>query len=110
MMCMIVLYCLILYYIFSLTKSPGENIITGQVYGQSFNGASCRVWTQIFDCKDGSFIMRYKVFNTCFNVKIKVKIKEKELLVSHSKIKGIGIFVYCRILYYLTKTVFRSCL
>ncbi|KYN02185.1 PREDICTED: KDEL motif-containing protein 1-like [Cyphomyrmex costatus] len=72
----------------NLTKSPGENIIAGQVYGQSLNGASCRIWTQIFDCKDGSFIMRYKVFNTCFNVKIKVKIKETELPVSHSEIKG----------------------
>jgi len=93
----IILYYIILYYISSLTKSPGENIITGQVYGQSLNGASCRIWTQIFDCKDGSFIMRYKVFNTCFNVKIKVKIKGKDLLVSPSDIKGISIFVYLRL-------------
>jgi len=77
-----------------LTKSPGENIITGQIYGQSLNGASCRIWTQIFDCKDGSFIMRYKVFNTCFNVKIKIKIKGKELPMSHSEIKGMVTFVF----------------
>lgn len=78
-----------LYYIVSsLTKSPGENIIAGQIYGESFNGASCRVWTQILDCKDGSFIMRYKVFSTCFNVKIKVKIKGKDLLMPHSESKG----------------------
>lgn len=73
----------------SLTKSPGENIIAGQVYGQSLNGTPCRIWTQIFDCKDGSFLMRYKVFNTCFSVKIKVKVKGKELPMPHSEIKGI---------------------
>ncbi|XP_024882317.1 KDEL motif-containing protein 1-like [Temnothorax curvispinosus] len=72
----------------NLTKSPGENIIAGQVYGESLKGVSCHVWTQMFDCKDGSFIMRYKVFNTCFNVKIKVKIKGKDLPMPHSKIKG----------------------
>jgi len=71
-----------------LTESPGENVIAGQVSGESLNGALCRVWTQIFDCKDGSFIIRYKVFNTCFNVKIKVKIKGKDLPIPHSKIKG----------------------
>ncbi|XP_012231666.1 protein O-glucosyltransferase 2-like isoform X2 [Linepithema humile] len=72
----------------NLTKSPGENIVTGQIYGKSLNDAPCRVWTQIFDCKDGSFIMRYKIFSTCFNIKIKVKIKGKELPIPHSEIKG----------------------
>lgn len=73
-----------------MTESPGENVVTGQVYGKSLNDAPCRVWTQIFDCKDGSFIVRYKVFNTCFNIKIKVKIKGKELPISHSEIKGMA--------------------
>ncbi|XP_029663410.1 protein O-glucosyltransferase 2-like isoform X1 [Formica exsecta] len=72
----------------NLTKSPGENIVTGQVYGHSFNNVPCRIWTQIFDCKDGSFIVRYKVFNTCSNINIKVKIKGKELSLPHSEIKG----------------------
>lgn len=68
-------------------------MIAGQIYGESFNGASCRVWTQILDCKDGSFIIRYKVFNTCFNVKIKVKIKGKDLPMPHSEIKGMQSFI-----------------
>jgi len=38
--------------------------------------------------------MRYKVFNTCFNVKIKIKIKGKELPMSHSEIKGMVTFVF----------------
>ncbi|EFN83937.1 KDEL motif-containing protein 1 [Harpegnathos saltator] len=63
----------------NLTESPGENTVTGLVQGQSFNDLPCRIWTQLFDCKDGSFILRYKVFNTCLNIKIKVKIKGKEL-------------------------------
>lgn len=78
--------CIIIY--FSLTQSPGENIVTGLVQGQSLDGSPCRIWTQLFDCKDGSFILRYKVFNTCLNIKIKVKIKGKELPMSHSEIKG----------------------
>lgn len=64
----------------NLTESPGdENIIVGQIDGQSFNSAPCRIWTQIFDCKDGSFIIRYKIFNTCYNIKIKVKVKGQDL-------------------------------
>ncbi|CAL1684442.1 unnamed protein product [Lasius platythorax] len=72
----------------NLTESPGEDIVIGQIYGHSFNNAPCRIWTQIFDCKDGSFIVRYKVFNTCSNINIKVKIKGKELSLPHSEIKG----------------------
>ncbi|XP_032676241.1 protein O-glucosyltransferase 2-like isoform X1 [Odontomachus brunneus] len=72
----------------NLTQSPGENIVNGLVQGQSLDGSPCRIWTQLFDCKDGSFILRYKVFNTCLNIKIKVKIKGKELPISHSEIKG----------------------
>lgn len=72
----------------NLTNSPGENIVVGQVQGESSSGSSCRIWTQVFDCKDGSFIIRYKVFNTCFNIKIKVKIKGQELPVFNSEIKG----------------------
>ncbi|EZA48857.1 KDEL motif-containing protein [Ooceraea biroi] len=71
----------------NLTVSPGKNVVTGQVHGQSFDGTICRIWTQIYDCKDGSFIIRYKVFNTCFKIMIKVKIKGKELPMP-SEIKG----------------------
>lgn len=89
-----------------MTKSPGENIVAGQVHGESFNGASCRVWTQILDCKDGSFIVRYQVFNTCFNVKIKVKIKEKDLPISYSEIEGMRTCFSHEEPWNLTKTVF----
>jgi len=95
----------------SLTKSPGENIVTGQVYGKTSNDAPCRVWTQILDCKDGSFIMRYKVFNTCFNIKIKVKIKGKELPISHSESKGMYIYFFIyKILNPNKKNFLRFCL
>lgn len=94
----------------SLTKSPGENVIAWQVYGQYLNGAPCRIWTQIFDCKDGSFIMRYKVFNTCFNVKIKVKIKGKELPMPYSEIKGMLFLFSPKSLNIIKNCVSRSCL
>lgn len=86
-----------LYYVntyFSLTKSPGENIVTGQIYGHSFNNVPCRIWTQIFDCKDGSFIVRYKIFNTCSNINIKVKIKGNELSLPHLEIQGMYMYIF----------------
>lgn len=78
----------------SLTESPGKNVVTGQVDGRSFHDIPCRIWTQIFDCKDGSFIIRYKVFNTCFNVAIKINVKGKALQMPHSMIKGTYIYLY----------------
>jgi len=86
-----------------LTESPSKNIITAQVYGQSIDGTICRIWTQIFDCKDGSFIVRYKVFNTCFNITIKIKIKEKELLVPCSEVKSMYIYFFIHIIYKIIK-------
>lgn len=89
-------YDIVIYY--SLTRSPGENTVTGLVQGQSLDGSPCHIWTQLFDCIDGSFILRYKVFNTCLNIKIKVKIKGKELPISNTELKGICIYVSCKIL------------
>lgn len=90
-----------------MTESPGENIVIGQINGNSFdNNAPCRIWTQIFDCKDGSFIVRYKVFNTCSNINIKVKIKGKELSLPHSKLKG----MYDIYLYFFLYKIFLSSL
>ncbi|XP_053987875.1 protein O-glucosyltransferase 2-like isoform X1 [Hylaeus volcanicus] len=60
----------------NLTESPGKDIITAHVQGQTSTGQMCHVWTQILDCKDGSFIVRYKLHNTCFNLKLEIKIKQ----------------------------------
>ena len=34
---------------------------------------SCRAWTQVYNRHDGSFLIRYKLYNTCKNLNIDVK-------------------------------------
>ncbi|CAK9809863.1 Protein O-glucosyltransferase 2 [Anthophora plagiata] len=72
----------------NLTKSPGKDIINVSIQGQTSMGHACHVWTQILDCKDGSFIVRYKVLNTCFNVKLKIQVKNHNLPVLSVESKG----------------------
>ncbi|XP_020295225.1 KDEL motif-containing protein 1-like isoform X2 [Pseudomyrmex gracilis] len=72
----------------NVTRSPGKDIVAGQVSGSSSSGGLCRIWTQNIDCNDGSFIVRYKVFNTCTNLKIIVKIKDTDVPIYQSVFKG----------------------
>ncbi|KAK0076614.1 hypothetical protein PV325_005093, partial [Microctonus aethiopoides] len=60
----------------NLTESPGEKFISTEIKGQNKNSHSCRIWTQILDCKDGSFIIRYRLYETCSNLQIIVKLKD----------------------------------
>nr|XP_003703980.2 PREDICTED: KDEL motif-containing protein 1-like isoform X1 [Megachile rotundata] len=63
----------------NLTESPGEDMINVSIQGQSSTGHACHIWTQILDCKDGNFIIRYKLHNTCFNLKLKIGLKQRNL-------------------------------
>ncbi|PSN36213.1 KDEL motif-containing protein 1 [Blattella germanica] len=53
-----------------LTESPGD-IFKVEITGDSIYN-TCRVWINILDKKDGSFIVRYKMYHTCHNVKIHI--------------------------------------
>ncbi|XP_024220735.2 protein O-glucosyltransferase 2 isoform X2 [Bombus impatiens] len=72
----------------NLTESPGKDIITVSIQGQTSTGHMCHIWTQILDCKDGSFIVRYKLHNTCFNFKLKIKMKHNNLPILLVESKG----------------------
>ncbi|KOC67192.1 KDEL motif-containing protein 1 [Habropoda laboriosa] len=72
----------------NLTESPGKDIINVSIQGQTSMGNACHVWTQILDCKDGSFIVRYKLHNTCFNIKLKIKMKHHNLPILSIESKG----------------------
>lgn len=72
----------------NLTESPGKDIISVFIQGQTSIGYTCHVWTQILDCKDGSFIVRYKLHNTCFNLKLKIKMKHNNLPILSMEFKG----------------------
>ncbi|XP_076674774.1 protein O-glucosyltransferase 2 isoform X2 [Andrena cerasifolii] len=72
----------------NLTESPGKDLVTARVQGETLRGHACHVRTQVLDSKDGSFIVRYKLHNTCFNLQLKVQIKEYDLPVLLVKSKG----------------------
>ncbi|XP_066596302.1 protein O-glucosyltransferase 2-like isoform X2 [Prorops nasuta] len=61
------------------SPSPGDDIILATIKGKTMNDQPCYVWTQILDCKDGSFIILYKIFNTCYNIQIDIKISQKSV-------------------------------
>lgn len=84
----IFLYNFYNYYIISITESLGKNIVSSQIKGETIQGTPCYIWTQIFDCKDGSFIVRYRTYNTCFRLHITLKINDHELPIKHSQFVG----------------------
>ncbi|KAJ8681052.1 hypothetical protein QAD02_016839 [Eretmocerus hayati] len=72
----------------NVTESPGKKIISSHMTGKSDSGTQCRIWSEILDCKDGSFILRYNIYNTCFDLKIEIKIKGKALHLKQATFKG----------------------
>ncbi|XP_031848296.1 protein O-glucosyltransferase 2 [Nomia melanderi] len=64
----------------NLTESQEKDVISAHIQGQTSVGHACHIGTQILDCKDGSYIIRYKLHNTCFNLKLKVKVKHVPVL------------------------------
>ncbi|XP_008547183.2 protein O-glucosyltransferase 2 [Microplitis demolitor] len=70
------------------TKSPGDSIVQVKVTGQTKNNHGCRIWSQVLDCNDGSFIIRYRIFETCYNLNIKVVVKNEILSAGSLTEKG----------------------
>lgn len=48
----------------------------------------CRIWSNILDRKDGSLIVRYKVYETCTSITIDVKYKNHHVAESPYKISN----------------------
>ncbi|XP_027850815.1 protein O-glucosyltransferase 2-like [Aphis gossypii] len=46
------------------------------ISGKTKNGNNCRVWTNILDRKDASFIVRYKLYEICYEFRILVENKK----------------------------------
>nr|XP_033331176.1 protein O-glucosyltransferase 2-like [Megalopta genalis] len=70
----------------NLTESQGKDIVSAHIQGQTLSGHTCHIGTQILDCKDGSFIVRYRLDHTCFNLKLKFKVKH--VLILSMEFKG----------------------
>ncbi|XP_020710254.2 protein O-glucosyltransferase 2-like isoform X2 [Athalia rosae] len=56
--------------------------------GQTLVGSPCRIWKQILNRKDGSFIIRYRLYETCVNLEIVIKVKNEHLPMSPLFFKG----------------------
>ncbi|XP_026325744.1 KDEL motif-containing protein 1-like isoform X2 [Hyposmocoma kahamanoa] len=50
-----------------------------EVLGRSKKDNHCRVWVNKLDRKDGTFIVRYKMYETCYDVSINVYYKSKHI-------------------------------
>jgi len=46
------------------------------ISGKTKNGNTCRIWTNILDRKDASFIVRYKLYEVCHEFNILVENKK----------------------------------
>lgn len=46
------------------------------ISGKTKDGNTCRIWTNILDRKDASFIVRYKLYEICYEFKILVENKK----------------------------------
>lgn len=58
-----------------------------ELKGHSIHGP-CRIWTQILDRHDGSFIVRYKMFQYCDDMELHVTWKGQHLAQSPYIFKG----------------------
>lgn len=70
-----------------IQKSVG-NSFKVQVEGETTQGAYCRVWTQVLDRYDGSYIVRYRTYQTCRNTNIHVLYNHQPVAESPYKISG----------------------
>ncbi|KAK7044020.1 Protein O-glucosyltransferase 2 [Halocaridina rubra] len=70
-----------------INKSVG-NAFKVQVEGETNRGTLCRVWTQVLDRYDGSYIARYRTYQTCKGTSIHVLYNNQQVADSPYKIEG----------------------
>ncbi|KAK7861819.1 hypothetical protein R5R35_000582 [Gryllus longicercus] len=69
------------------SKSPG-NIFSVHITGTSKLSNKCSTWMNILDRKDGTFIVRYKMYHACENLKIQIKYNKMDVADSPYVIPG----------------------
>ncbi|KAK8746945.1 hypothetical protein OTU49_016907, partial [Cherax quadricarinatus] len=68
-----------------IQKSVG-NSITVQIEGETSHGIYCRKWTQVLDRFDGSYIARYRTYQTCRDLTIHILYNNQHVAESPYKI------------------------
>uniref|UniRef100_A0A0C9QD62 KDELC1_0 protein n=1 Tax=Fopius arisanus TaxID=64838 RepID=A0A0C9QD62_9HYME len=76
------------YFFLQLVDSNGNNIteveeknidIKVVINSENSGGHSCRIWQQKLNCRDGSFIIRYRLYETCYNFHVIVTINNQTI-------------------------------
>nr|XP_005994557.2 PREDICTED: KDEL motif-containing protein 1 [Latimeria chalumnae] len=70
----------------NFTSTPGENVFQVKISasGEQFS----RIWVQVLDRKDGSFIVRYRMYASYMKLKIEVTAKNKPVAQSPYVLQG----------------------
>lgn len=83
------------YFFIEVYDTSGERVresvgspFSVQVEGDTEAGTYCRVWTQVLDRYDGSYIVRYRTYHTCRNTRINVLYRSQHVADSPYKIEG----------------------
>lgn len=70
----------------SLTTSPGEKTFEVKIVSPAEQ--MTRIWIQVLDRKDGSFLVRYRMYATYTDVHIHILLKSKHVAKSPFVLKG----------------------
>ncbi|KAI5632585.1 glycosyl transferase family 90 domain-containing protein [Phthorimaea operculella] len=69
-------------------SSELPNSLAVEITGKSRKSNYCRTWVNKLDRKDGTFIVRYKLYETCYDLAINVYYKSKHIEGSPFKFTG----------------------
>lgn len=79
-------YIMVFFY-FSYDTEISEKINV-KITGKTSTNRECRIWVNTLDRKDGSYIVRYKVYESCLSIVINVRYDGNHVAQSPYKIKG----------------------
>uniref|UniRef100_A0A0B7AME8 Glycosyl transferase CAP10 domain-containing protein n=2 Tax=Arion vulgaris TaxID=1028688 RepID=A0A0B7AME8_9EUPU len=71
---------------FNLTDSVGEGVVTATI--APLSGPRVRIWTQVLDRHDGSYVVRYRLYATISDLQISVQINGRHIAESPYQLKG----------------------
>ena len=75
----------LIFFFNSVTESEGDDMFQVSIYK---NGNHPRIWTQTLNRHDGSFIVRFKLYETYKNLKIHILYKNKHVAKSPYLLDG----------------------
>ncbi|CAK1550088.1 unnamed protein product [Leptosia nina] len=69
------------------TNDLGQSVAV-EITGTAFKKSHCRIWSNVLDRKDGTFIVRYKLYEECSSLSINIYYKNKHIQQSPITFEG----------------------